>query len=182
MKIKYFQEIKVPEGVEINLEDNILKVKGPEGEVKRKIDLFNLDFENKNKNIKIGNKKTSKKEKKRINTLIAHLKNMIHGVQKPFEYKVKICSSHFPMSIETSEKEVKIKNYYGEKVPRIVKIPSGVKISAERETITIVSIDKELAGMAAANFEHAIKIRKKDKRIFQDGAYIIKKPRREIEE
>ena len=182
MKTEYFSEVTIPEGIDINLEGNLLKVKGPEGEVKRKVDLFKLDFEKKGEEIKIGSKKASKREKKMTNTLVAHIKNMIHGVQKPFEYKVKVCSSHFPMSIESKEGEIKIKNYYGEKFPRKVKIPQGADVKVDKEIITITSPDKEMAGRVAASFEHVIKIRTKDKRIFQDGAYIIKKPRREIEE
>ena len=35
MKKSLFQEIEIPKGIEINIEENTLKVKGPEGENKR---------------------------------------------------------------------------------------------------------------------------------------------------
>lgn len=180
MKKKLYQTIEIPEGVEINLEENILIVKGPEGENKREFNFANLDFEKKDKKIIIGNEKATKVEKKYMNTLVAHIKNMIKGVQKKFEYKLKVCFSHFPMTISINGREGIIKNFLGEKVSRKVKIPEKVEVRKENDFIIVTSLDKELAGQAAANFEKATNIRKKDRRIFQDGIFIINKDGKEI--
>ena len=47
MKKEIFQEIEIPEGVEVNIEDRTLTVKGPEGENKRTFNTHNLVFEKK---------------------------------------------------------------------------------------------------------------------------------------
>ncbi len=180
MKKKLYQTIEIPEGVEADFEESTLVVKGPEGENKREFNFINLDFEKKDKNIIIGNEKATKVEKKYMNTIVAHIKNMIKGVQKKFEYKLKICFSHFPMTIDIKGREGTIKNFLGEKFPRKVKIPEKVEVKIEGEFITITSLDKELAGQTAANFEKATNIRKRDKRIFQDGIFIINKNGKEI--
>jgi len=180
MKKKLSQIIEIPKEIEINLDGNRLTVKGPEGENEKTFNIINLVFEKKDNQIIIGCEKATKREKKMMNTISAHIKNMIKGVQKKFEYKLKVCFSHFPISIEIKENEAIIKNFLGEKIPRKVKISKDVEVKIDKGIITIISFDKELAGQTAANFETATRIKKKDRRIFQDGIFIISKNGREM--
>ena len=180
MKKSLSQEIEIPKEVEANIEENKLIVKGPEGENSREFNVGKINFEKKDNKIILSHEKATKKEKKIINTTIAHIKNMIKGVQEKFEYKLKICSSHFPMTVKIEENKVIIKNFLGEKIDRKTKIPEGAEVKIEKDIITIISTDKEIAGQAAANFENITKIRNKDIRIFQDGIYIINKAGREM--
>ncbi len=180
MKKEFYKEIEIPSGVEVYLEGNKIKVVGAEGENEREFQIGHLEFKKNDGKILIGYKKTTKKEKKLINTITSHLKNMIKGVQKKFEYNLKICFSHFPMTLEIHGNEVVIKNFLGESVPRKMKILKGVEVTIEKDIIKVVSVDKELAGQTAANFETATKIRKRDKRVFQDGIFMINKAGREI--
>ena len=175
MKKELFQEIEIPEGVEVVIEGSTLKVRGKEGENKKTFKVNKLKFEKKDNKIVIGYEKATKKEKKLMNTLTSHVKNMIRGAQKKFEYQLKVCFSHFPINVEVKGKEVLIKNFLGEKIPRKTKISEGVEIEINKDIIKLTSIDKELVGQAAANFETATKIRKRDRRIFQDGIFIINK-------
>ncbi|MBT3404833.1 50S ribosomal protein L6 [archaeon] len=175
MRKEIFQTIEIPEGVEVKLEDSELIVKGKEGENKKKFNLSKIDFEIKDNKITLGNKKSTKKEKKRINTFRAHIENMIKGVQEKFEYNLKVCFHHFPMTVTIREDDVEIKNFLGEKIPRIARLPKGAEIKVDKEFITVTSIDKEIAGQAAANLETATRITNKDRRVFQDGIFIINK-------
>ena len=175
MKKKLSKTIDIPEKVEVNLDGSSLTVKGAEGENKRMFKAIDLIFEKKDNQIIIGSEKSTKREKKMMNTIAAHIKNMIKGVQKKFEYKLKVCFSHFPINVEIKENEAIIKNFLGEKIPRKVKIPEGVEVKVDKEIITITSLDKELAGQSAANFETSTRIRMKDRRVFQDGIFIISK-------
>ena len=180
MKKEIFQEIEIPEGIEAKIEEGTLLIKGPEGENKRKFNTRNMIFEIKDKKINIGNKKATKKDKKRINTITAHIKNMIQGVKEKFVYTLKVVFSHFPITVEASGNEVVIKNFLGEKVPRKCDIPKGVEIKVDKNIITVSSCDKEIAGQAAANLERVTKIKSKDRRVFQDGIYIVNKAGREM--
>lgn len=180
MKKELYQEIEIPEGVEIELEGSTLGIKGPEGEFKRKFEIGKLDFKKEGNKINIGNKKSTKREKKLMNSVAAHVKNMIKGVQEKFEYQLKVCSSHFPMTVEVKENEVEIKNFLGEKIPRKAKISEGVEVSLEKDIITVKSANKEKAGQVAANIESVTKVSNKDRRVFQDGVFIINKSGKEI--
>jgi len=180
MKKELFQNIEIPEGVEASIEGTTLKVKGPMGENKRQFKINSLEFEKKDNKIIIGNKKATKKEKKMMNTIVSHIRNMMEGVQKKFEYKLKICFSHFPINVEIKEGETLIKNFLGEKIARKSKITKGVEVKIDKDIITVSSIDKESAGQVAANFEIATKIRGRDKRIFQDGIFITNKAGKEM--
>jgi len=180
MKKDLLQEIEIPEGVEANIEGNIIIIKGKEGENKRSFNMKNLTFERKDNKIIISSKKATKKEKKNMNSIASHIKNMIKGIQEKFEYRLKVCFSHFPISVDVKGNEATVKNFLGEKIPRKLQIPQGVDVQVNKEIITINSSNKELAGQAAANFERATRIRKKDRRIFQDGIFITNKAGREM--
>jgi len=180
MKKTLFKEIEIPEGVEAKIEDSIFIVKGPEGENQRRFEIRNLDFKIEKGKIVVGHKKAAKTEKKLMNTIAAHIVNMIAGVQKKFEYQLKICSGHFPMTLKIEGRKAIIKNFLGEKIERSCSIPEKAEVDIQGNQIIIKSLDKEVAGQAAANFEKATKIRNRDKRVFQDGIYIINKAGREI--
>ena len=180
MKKELFVEIEIPEGVETSLVDSELTIKGPEGENKRNFNLGRLNFEIKDKKIILGNKVSTKTEKKMMNTIAAHIKNMIKGVQEKFEYKLKICFGHFPFTVKQEGNKVIIKNFLGEKINRELKVPEGAELDIGKEIIIVKASSKEIAGQAAANFEAATKIRGRDRRIFQDGIYIINKCGKEM--
>lgn len=180
MKRELIQEIEIPKNVEITIDGNRIIAKNNEGEISRNFNIGKIKLEKRDSKIIIGHKAATKNEKKIINTITAHINNMIKGINKKFEYKLKVCFSHFPITVEVKGKEALIKNFLGEKVARKVNIPNNVEVKVDRDTIKISSIDKELAGQAAANFETATKIAKRDRRIFQDGIYIVNKDGKEI--
>ncbi len=180
MHKEIYQKIEIPENVEAEIDGTVLKIRGPEGNVEKNFNRLNLDFKKEDNRIIIGHQKATKKEKKLINTVSAHIKNMIKGVQKKFEYELKICYSHFPITVELKDREILIKNFLGEKEPRKMKIPKDADIEISKETVKVSSCNKELAGQVAANFEKLTRTKRKDIRIFQDGLYIINKAGKEI--
>jgi len=180
MKREIYRTIEIPEGVNVTIDDGLFSVEGPEGKNTREFNTRNLEFEKKENKVIIGNKKSTKKEKKRINTIKSHIENMIKGVQEKFEYQLKICYSHFPMTVENKDNEIVVKNFFGEKVNRKTKILEGVEVKIDKELISVKSVDKELAGQMAADLERITKISKRDRRVFQDGIFITNKAGREI--
>ncbi|MEK6842432.1 MAG: 50S ribosomal protein L6 [Nanoarchaeota archaeon] len=180
MRKEIFQEIEIPHGVEAEIDGDIVKIKGKHGENRKKFNVRKLKIEKRDNKIIIGSKVATKKEKRLINTIVAHIKNMINGIEKGFEYKLKAVYSHFPIIVELHGKEAIIKNFLGEKIPRKTKILPNVDVKIDKDFITVNSSDKESAGQTAANFEKATWIRLKDRRVFQDGIFIINKAGKEI--
>ena len=175
MKKEIIREVEIPEGITMELENAKIIINGPEGKNERNYKMPNVSVEKKENKLVISSKKGTKNEKKLVNTFAAHVNNMVKGVQKKFEYRLKVCFSHFPINVEIKGKEVVIKNFLGEKVPRKTLIPEGVEVDLDKDFITVTSTDLEKAGQVAANFEVATKIRNRDKRVFQDGIFIISK-------
>jgi len=180
MRKDFSQEIILPEGVNVRKEGRTLHVKGNEGEVSKEFNFGKLKYDKKDNKIILSHSLSTRKEKRMINTITAHLKNLINGVQNKFEYKLKVCSSHFPINVEMKGHIILIKNFLGEKTPRKCEIPKGAEVDINKDIITIKSSNREIAGQAAANFETVTKVRNRDRRVFQDGIFITSKPGREM--
>ncbi len=174
------REINIPEGIEVQVEPGEIALKKDNKELRRKYSGFRMKKEN--GKLVLYDKSENKRKKKMIMTTIAHIKNMIKGLEKGFEYKLEICSVHFPMNAEFKQdkKEFIIKNFLGEVKPRIARIPENIEIKINGNIITISSYDIEAAGLAAAIIERLSKVRNKDRRVFQDGIFIVSKPGRTI--
>jgi len=173
------EDIEIPKEISANLEENILTLKKDGNETIRKLNpLIEIKLE-KNK-IVLESKRATKRERKLFGTMKAHIKNMIKGLEEKFKYKLQISSVHFPMTVKINESknELIINNFLGEKIDRIIKLVPGVSVKVNKEFIEIEDCDIEKAGQCAANIEKGAKPKNKDRRIFQDGIYIIEKPGR----
>lgn len=175
MEKKLSQEIEIPQGVEVLLDKNIMKIKGPKGELKKDFSLLKVDLKKEGNKINFSVNGISRKSKDFLNTSVSHFDNLAIGVKEGYTYKLKVCSGHFPMNVGVEKNKIVIKNFIGEKVPRVAKIMDGVDVKINGDIITVESIDKEKAGQVSANIEIATKIPNKDRRVFQDGIFIIEK-------
>ncbi len=170
------EEITTPEKVTIILDNGTVKVKGPKGELERKLLHPRVKITQEDNKIIFTAVKKSKLDKKMMYTCRAHLNNMIKGVQEGFTCKLKICSGHFPMNVSVANNELSIKNFIGEKVPRKLKLDPKITVAVQGEEITIQGIDRELVGQTAGSIEKITRRSSFDRRIFQQGIYITEKP------
>jgi large subunit ribosomal protein L6 len=174
MKADIVKEIELGD-VKATLKDGVLNLEGAGGKLERNFVHPKLRMELKEGKVIISSSKASQREKTLLGTFQAHIRNMVKGAQEEYEYVVKICSGHFPMNVAVSGDELIIKNFLGENTPRKAKIIAGAKVKVEGDRIIINSSDKEVAGQMAARIENLCRITNRDKRIFQDGCYIISK-------
>lgn len=175
MKITIEEKIAFPQGVTPSVNGHEIGVKGPKGELKRTFYTKHVDFTLNGNELTIKSENATKREKNLIFTFKAHIKNLIEGVQNGFNYKLKICSGHFPMNVSLKGNTLEIKNFIGEKVPRKVPMKEGAKVNIQGDIITVEGIDKEIVGQVAASIEKSTRRPGFDTRIFQDGIYMIEK-------
>ncbi|MBI2208689.1 50S ribosomal protein L6 [Candidatus Woesearchaeota archaeon] len=173
-------EIKIPEGLSVSIDKGILTLKGRKGEVKKDFSDKKITVESKNDLIILKAGKFSKVKKKLIKSYAAHIKNMIKGSLEGHKYMLKICSGHFPMNVSVNKDELTVKNFLGEKVPRVLKLKEGAAVKVEGDKISVESASKEIAGQISADIEQLTRRTRYDLRIFQDGIYITDKDGKEV--
>ena len=176
MKVKnYKEELEIPEGTTAHMQSKMLTVSKAKHTLKREFKDPRLKMRIESNKIVIEIATFTRKEKMLVGTVVAHLKNMMKGVNDPYVYKLKVCAGHFPMNITLSGKTLAAKNFVGEKVPRILEIKEGVEVKIEGADITVTSADKELAGQTAGAIELLCRRPGFDPRIFQQGIYMTEK-------
>lgn len=177
MKEEITKKIEIPQGIEIEITGNRIIVKNGENKAEKKLDFKNIEVKKSSNELILEAKKATKRERKMINTISAHIQNMIKGLNEKFEYKLEVVYVHFPITLELNKgkNELLIKNFLGEKKPRICRIVQGAEVELNKNHITVTSYDKNIAGQTAANLEAATKIRNRDRRKFQDGVFIVEK-------
>jgi large subunit ribosomal protein L6 len=169
------ESISIPSGVQCAFNGNVLSVS--KGAVK-----LNRIFSEPSVTVRVeGDKlvfqsaRSGKKALKMIKSYIAHVNNIFKGLDEVFTYKLETCNVHFPMTLKVEKDRLAINNFLGEKSPRYATILPNVTVDVKGQIITVTSHDKELAGQTAASIEKATKVRNRDRRVFQDGIYIIEK-------
>jgi len=178
-KDKLYEEIEVPEGITASVEDDVLIMKKGDKEVKRKLTAL-IDVKVDGNKVIVKADRVRKIERKLFGTFKAHIRNMIKGLIEGFMFKLQIANVHFPMNVsfDKGSNSIIVKNFLGEKTDRIIKLPQGVDVKVDKEDIEIKSHDIELAGDAATRIEKGTRVRNKDRRIYQDGIFIVEKPGR----
>lgn len=179
-KLDLMDKVAIPEGIEVILEGPKIKIKGPEGELERAFYIPAVKISKEDDFITLSSKNAAKKQKMLLKTTKAHIQNMIKGAAEGFEYTLKVCSGHFPMTVSFENGEFIVKNFLGESVARKRKIKSGVDIEIKGNDITVKGADKEKVGQAAASIEAITRVNNRDRRRFQDGIFITNKAGREI--
>jgi large subunit ribosomal protein L6 len=168
------EEIKIPEGIQITIEGKTVQVKGPKGSISKILSHPKIVMTVNDNVFKIScSQSPRRKEKALLGTFKAHIRNMIKGVSKGYECKMKTVFSHFPIKTSVEGNNLLIQNFLGERFPRRAEILKDVKVDIKGENIILSSTDKEKVGQTAANIERATKVKNRDIRVFQDGIYIV---------
>ncbi len=135
--------IAVPEKTEVKIGDGMVSIKGPLGELSRP---FKKDITITHADGKITLVPMNDDVAPLWGTYSAHVSNMIAGVHKVFQKKLIIEGIGFKSEVKGDELVLALGFSHQVKV----KIPKNLKVTAEKNVLTISGIDTEVVGQFAA--------------------------------
>ena len=138
--------IEIPEGVQVSLVENLLKVKGPKGELG--LDLHSkVQIKQDNKVISVTVKDREDRRQRALwGTFRSLVRNMITGVTAGFEKKLEITGVGYKASVAGTKLVLNL----GYSHPIEIEIPKGLEVKVEQNTINIAGADRQAVGEFAA--------------------------------
>ena len=141
------RKIVIPEGVTVQVENGVVTVKGPKGELTAKIS-SEIEVKVEGNTLETLRKDDAIKSRSMHGTTNANINNMIIGVTKGFEKGLEIIGVGYRFAV--NGKKIVINAGYSHPVEMVV--PEGITVEANGNTeITVKGIDKALVGEFAAN-------------------------------
>jgi large subunit ribosomal protein L6 len=137
------QPIEIPQGVTVDVKDNLVTTKGPKGELKVQC-RPEVDIKIEDNNIVVAIKDDAHRAYWGLTrSLIA---NNVEGVTKGFTKQLEIQGVGYRAKLEG--KKIILEMGFSHNVP--MDIPEGIEIIIEKNIVTINGIDKQLVGETAA--------------------------------
>ncbi len=135
----------LPANTEIKLSAGTIAVKGPLGELSRTLHPM-IEVKVEGSEVTVVPKKLTLESRALWGTFASHISNMINGVNTPFQKKLILEGIGYRSEVKGD----KIVFALGFSHPVEVMIPAGLKVTAEKNLITIAGSDKEEVGAFAA--------------------------------
>ncbi len=137
--------IVIPAKTDIKVDGDMLIVKGPLGELKRRlVPSVVIKVEGENATVSAANESTEASMMQ--GTYVAHLKNMIAGVNSGFQKKLIVEGIGYKADVKGTDIVMSL----GFSHPVVVKVPTGIKAVIEKGIMAISGIDKDQVGQFAA--------------------------------
>ncbi len=141
------KEIKIANGVEVSFQDSVLSVKGPKGELRKRVHEL-VDIQINGDTAKVEPKDDSKFANALWGTFASHLQNMIQGVTEGFSKELVVEGVGYKVEQKGRTLDLKV----GFSHPVVIDAPEGIDIEVDPKanTIKVSGIDKEKVGQFAA--------------------------------
>ncbi len=138
--------IVIPKGVQVTLNGNEVKIKGPNGQLEN-VFHHNMNIEIKDSEILVKRPDDSKENKALHGLTRALIQNMVDGVTKTYQKTLDIVGVGYRAELKGKNLLLNI----GYSHPIYFMPPEGITLQTPAQTQIIVSgIDKQLVGMVAA--------------------------------
>ena len=172
----FSKETSIAEKVKIEISGNRVKAEGPKGTLEKTFIIDkDMKIEKSENKVKVTSESESRTSKALVGTINAHIRNMIQGVTLGYTYRLRVIYSHFPVTVKVDKDKVLIQNFLGERTSRSGKIVGKTQVKVEGADIVLTGIDVDEVSQTAGNIEQAARIVGYDKKVFQDGVYIVSK-------
>jgi large subunit ribosomal protein L6 len=166
------QPIPVPSGVDVTIEPELVRVKGPKGELQQRISR-DMKVEQENGTLLVT-RPTDRGEHRALHGLTRSLIfNMVHGVTEGYEKRLQIQGVGYRAALKGRDIELSVG--YSHQVQ--ITAPDGIEFEVPQPTqIVVRGIDKQAVGEIAARIR---KVRPpepyKGKGIRYEGEYVARK-------
>lgn len=137
--------IVIPEKTEASFSNGVITIKGPLGEISKTLNNV-IEVKIENKEIVLIPKNQSLDTLALWGTYASHIRNMLEGVNKAFEKKLIVEGIGFKSDVKG--KELHLALGFSHPVMRV--IPDGLKVTAEKNVITVTGVDVEKVGQFVA--------------------------------
>lgn len=143
--------VPLPKGVTFGVDSGNISVKGPKGEMTKKI-APGITFSVDNNVVQVGRASDARQQRAYHGLMRALLANMVTGVSKGFERKLEIIGIGYKAEV----KGKKLVMNLGYSHPIEYPFPDGIKIGVEKgkgnvnSLVTVSGVDKEVVGQVAA--------------------------------
>ncbi len=135
--------IAIPEKTEVTFDGYTVTVKGPLGSISRTVKP-EIKMEIKDGKVFVTVRKEAAKAL--WGTWASHVRNMVEGVNKGYEKKLVIEGIGFKSEVKGKELHMSL----GFSHPVKVEIPEGLKVTAEKNIISVQGVNKETVGQFTA--------------------------------
>ena len=138
--------IPVPKGVQINLRDGLVEVKGPKGQLSQLLPPgVTMALEDGQIVTSVGEAREQRKFHGLGRTLVA---NAVQGVSEGFKHELDIVGVGYRAEVKGRDVHFAL----GYSHPVVFPLPQGIDVAIEKQThVTVTGIDKQLVGQVAAN-------------------------------
>lgn len=137
--------IAIPEKTDVSYAAGVLTVKGPLGELKKTL-RPEISIKIENNEITLVPVRHSLDVLALWGTYASHIRNMLAGVHKAFEKKLIVEGIGFKSDVKGKELHLSL----GFSHPVMREIPDGLKVTAEKNIITVSGMDTEKVGQFVA--------------------------------
>ena len=138
--------IPVPKGVQVNLKDGLVEVKGPKGQLSQSLPPgVSVALEDGQIVASVSEAREQRKFHGLGRTLVA---NAVQGVSEGFKRELDIVGVGYRAEVKGRDVHFAL----GYSHPVIFALPQGIDVAIEKQThVTVTGIDKQLVGQVAAN-------------------------------
>ena len=145
--------LNIPENVNVNVDNNVVTVKGPKGELSLEL-VRNINVKVEENTVVVETLKDDKFTHAMHGTTNANIRNMIIGVSEGYKKGLEIVGVGYKFNVQGNKLTISA----GYSHPVVMEVPSGITVTGVSNTeIELSGIDKVKIGEFAANIR---KVRK----------------------
>lgn len=139
------QPITIPAGVTITVDNKVVSVNGPKGELSQPL-MSGISVKIEGEQVVVSRVDDEREHRSKHGLMRTLINNMIIGVTEGFEKKLEVTGVGF--RVQLAGTGLKLSLGYSHDIE--YKLPEGVQASVEQNTITLKGIDKQKVGQAAS--------------------------------